>query len=182
MKKSLILAVAAALSFPVFGGDFSWNGFSYDAEKIALKNAGNENFGMLQIFPEAKKELVKVSFADGKMTIDTREFFRESKAGEEITLRLPVSGMVRGKKARLMVEMSATPDTEFELYFEGGEVLNGKHNHFWRCKRFTAKAAPEKFVYDEMLSQTQKDVCLRLTFRKPGAFTLGTYEFVPEVK
>ena len=81
-----------------------------------------------------------------------------------------------------MVEMSATPDTEFEFYFEGGEDLNGKHNHFWRCKRFIAKAAPEKFVYDEMLSQTQKDVCLRLTFRKPGAFTLGTYEFVPEVK
>ena len=34
MKKSLILSVAAAaLSFPVFGGDFSWNGFRYDAEK-----------------------------------------------------------------------------------------------------------------------------------------------------
>ena len=33
MKKSLILSVAAAaLSFPVFGGDFSWNGFRYDAE------------------------------------------------------------------------------------------------------------------------------------------------------
>ena len=182
MKKSLILAVAAALSVPVFGGDFSWNGFRYDAEKVALKNAENNNFGMLQILPESKKELVKISFANGKMTIDTREFFRETKTGEEITLRLPVSGMIRGKKARLMVEMSATPDTEFEFYFEGGEDLNGKHNHFWRCRRFTAKAAPEKFVYDEMLSQTQKDVCLRLTFRKPGAFTIGTYEFVPEVK
>ena len=65
---------------------------------------------------------------------------------------------------------------------EGGEDLNGKHNHFWRCKRFIAKAAPEKFVYDEQLSQTQKDVCLRLTFRKPGVFTIGTYEFVPEVR
>ena len=60
MKKSLILAVAAALSFPVFGGDFSWNGFRYDAEKVALKNAENNNFGMLQIFPESKKELVKI--------------------------------------------------------------------------------------------------------------------------
>lgn len=183
MKKSLILSVAAAaLSFPVFGGDFSWNGFRYDAEKIALKNAENNNFGMLQILPESKKELVKISFENGKMTIDAREFFRETKTGEEITLRLPVSGMIRGKKARLMVEMSATPDTEFEFYFEGGEDLNGKHNHFWRCKRFIAKAAPEKFVYDEQLSQTQKDVCLRLTFRKPGAFTIGTYEFVPEVR
>ena len=91
MKKSLILAVAAALSFPVFGGDFSWNGFRYDAEKVALKNAENNNFGMLQFFPESKKELVKISFANEKMTIDTREFFRETNPGEEITLRLPVS-------------------------------------------------------------------------------------------
>ena len=102
MKKflsALFLLSCAVL----FGAVSDWSGYRLFEDGFTLRTPGNENFGGFQFFPESRKNSAKISFENGKMTIDTREFFREAKAGEEVTLRLPVGKFTPDRKARLSV-------------------------------------------------------------------------------
>lgn len=176
MKKflsALFLLSCAVL----FGAVSDWSGYRLFEDGFTLRTPGNENFGGFQFFPESRKNSAKISFENGKMTIDTREFFREAKAGEEVTLRLPVGKFTPDRKARLSVEMSASPNAEFEFYFEGRDIVNSKDNHYWRAKRCLAGETSQVFEYEEILPASLKELHLRLTFRKAAVFTLGAYDF-----
>lgn len=176
MKKflsALFLLSCAVL----FGAVSDWSGYRLFEDGFTLRTPGNENFGGFQFCPESRKNSAKISFENGKMTIDTREFFREAKAGEEVTLRLSVGKFTPDRKARLSVEMSASPNAEFEFYFEGRDIVNGKDNHYWRAKRCLAGETSQVFEYEEILPASLKELHLRLTFRKAAVFTLGAYDF-----
>ena len=150
MKKSLS-ALFLLSCIALFGDVSDWSGYRLFEDGFTLRTPGNENFGGFQFFPESRKNSAKISFENGKMTIDTREFFREAKAGEEVTLRLPVGKFTPDRKARLSVEMSASPNAEFEFYFEGRDIVNGKDNHYWRAKRCLAGETSQVFVGEEKI-------------------------------
>ena len=123
--KKLLPAFALMLSASAFGFVSDWNGIKIAPEKTWLQTAEKKYFGNIHIDPRAKADLVKLEIKDGKFVIDVREFFRE-KPATEVTVRIPLNGVVPGKKARLTVEMSSVPATPFELFFEGQNVVDGK--------------------------------------------------------
>ncbi len=178
--KKLLPAFALMLSASAFGFVSDWNGIKIAPEKTWLQTAEKKYFGNIHIDPKAKADLVKLEIKDGKFVIDVREFFRE-KPATEVTVRIPLNGVVPGKKARLTVEMSSVPATPFELFFEGQNVVDGKGQHFWKARKCNAKESAQKFEIEELLPATVKDVRLRLTFRAPAVYTVGACDFLPEV-
>ncbi len=179
MKFSLSLLVAL-FSVSVFGFVSDWNGYTLSPDYGALKTPSGKYAGGCSVIPAKKRDLVKIEVKDGKLVIDTRKFFGTDPK-EEITVRLPVSGMIPDKRARLTAEVSAVPNAQFEMYFEGRDVPKGKDEHYWRSKICLASADPQKFVFEQNLPATLKNVGLRLTFRKPGVYTIGACEFTPVV-
>ena len=144
MKFSLSLLVAL-FSVSVFGFVSDWNGYTLSPDYGALKTPAGKYAGGCSVIPAKKRDLVKIEVKDGKLVIDTRKFFGTDPK-EEITVRFPVSGMIPDKRARLTAEVSAVPNAQFEMYFEGRDVPKGKDEHYWRSKICLASEEAQKFV------------------------------------
>ena len=145
MKFSLSLLMAL-FSVSVFGFVSDWNGYTLSPDYGALKTPAGKYAGGCSVIPAKKRDLVKIEVKDGKLVIDTRKFFGTDPK-EEITVRLPVSGMIPDKRARLTAEVSAVPNAQFEMYFEGRDVPKGKDEHYWRSKICLASEESQKFVF-----------------------------------
>lgn len=180
--KTLFPSIFLAIATLAFGMVSDWSGYRLLEDGTTLRTPSDENFGGFQFIPEDRKDLGRISIDGGKMVVDTREFFRGQGEGQEITLRLPIGGFTADRRARFTVEVAASPNAEFELYFEGRDVVDGRDHHYWRSKICLAAETPQVFESEEVLPASLQELHLRLTFRKPAVFTIGAYGFEPEVQ
>jgi len=164
--------------------DLHWQ----DPQKPRIILAGKKYVGDIRTIPN-KTELLKVSFSDGAITVDTEQFYKLDIPKKEVIvnfygIRSDKDGvrLEKGKETGeewnvYSMNIKGTPGSQVVMIFVGRK--NDKKSYRVE-KKFTLDGTDQKLVFEKEFPNDLETFGLRMDLRSSGTFTFSSPNF--EVK
>ena len=163
-----------------------------DENRKSIRNAKESPVCFLGTIP-SRNDLLKASFEEGSITIDTRDFYALPDLKKEVILYIP--GIQKDDGVRIPADPSAertwncyqikiqgTAGSKIALVFEGRRDKKFNNGHFRVDKEFILDGTEQTIIHKLELPQDVTGFGLRLDLKSAGVFRFQAPDFYTEVK
>ena len=158
----------------------------------SIRNAKESPVCFVGTIP-SRNDLLKASFEEGSITIDTRDFYALPDLKKEVILHIP--GIQKNDGVRIPADPSAertwncyqikiqgTPGSKIALVFEGRRDKKFNNGHFRVDKEFILDGTEQTIVHKLELPQDVTGFGIRLDLKSAGVFRFQAPDFYTEPK
>ena len=189
---AFILALCSGIPVSAFFKT-DYNALHWQNEnRKSIRNAKESPVCFVGTIP-SRNDLLKASFEEGSITIDTRDFYALPDLKKEVILHIP--GIQKDDGVRIPADPSAertwncyqikiqgTPGAKIALVFEGRRDKKFNNGHFRVDKEFILDGTEQTIVHKLELPQDVTGFGIRLDLKSAGVFRFQAPDFYTEPK